>query len=434
MTAETRPTHADQAASAQRSADVAAPERVLEGLRILDFTRVLAGPFATALLADLGAEVVKIEPPHGDDYRSIGPMCNGESALFNVMNRNKKSLVLDLKQAAAVGLIRELVGSFDVVVENFRPGVADRLGIGYATLAALNPRLIYVSVSGFGQTGPLAQRPAYDIIVQAMSGLMEATGDPGGPPTLVGEAVSDVVSGLFASWALLAALHQCQRTGRGQFVDVAMFDSTLSFVATSVARFLFTGKPPRRVGNRHPLSAPFGIYRAGDGHFALAVLNEKLFQRLAAVVGGESWTGQARFATDELRSANEPELRTAIEHWASDKKVDAVVAMIDAAGIPVAPIWNIEQALASPQALAREILRPVDDPRLPGLKLPTQPARFSAAAPNRTERAPRLGEHTGAVLTQLLGCTEHRLAELSALGAFGERALEQVQDNPKEQA
>src|SRR5690348_5463766 len=192
---------------------------LLEGLRVLDFTRVLAGPFATALLADLGAEIIKIEPPGGDDYRAIGPMRNGESALFTAMNRNKKSIVLDLKRPAAVALVHELAARCDAVVENFRPGVADRLGIGYAALAAVQPRIVYVSVSGFGQTGPYAHRPAYDIIIQAMSGLMEATGDPDGPPTLVGEAVSDVVSGIFASWALVVALLHRERTGRGQFVD-----------------------------------------------------------------------------------------------------------------------------------------------------------------------------------------------------------------------
>ena len=225
-------------------------------MRILDFTRVLAGPLSTALLADLGAEVVKIEPPQGDDYRAIGPMNNGESALFTVMNRNKQSLVLDLKHPEAVALVHEMAAQADVVVENFRPGVAERLGIGASQLRALNPRLVYVSVSGFGQTGPLAHRPAYDIIVQAMSGLMEATGEPDGAPTVVGEAVSDVVAGLFASWATLAALLQARATGQGQQVDVAMFDTTLSFLATSVARYLFTGRPARRVGNRHPLSAP----------------------------------------------------------------------------------------------------------------------------------------------------------------------------------
>lgn len=395
--------------------------RPLDGLRILDFTRVLAGPLATALLADLGAEVIKVEPPQGDDYRAIGPMRNGESALFTVMNRNKKSLVLDLKLAASVALIHELAGRVDVVIENFRPGVAERLGIGAAALCARNPKLVYVSVSGFGQSGPQASRPAYDVIVQAMSGIMEATGDPDGPPTLVGEAISDVVAGLFASWATLAAVHQCTRTGLGQHVDVAMFDTTLSFLATSVSRYLFTGKPARRVGNRHPLSAPFGVYQARDGHFALAVLNRKLFAALAGAIGRPELGQDESLASDEQRSAREPELRAAIEAWATQHTVEAVVRRIEAAGVPVAPIWNIAQALNSPQARSRELLRAVDDARLPDLRLPTQPVRFGGAAPNRAERAPALGEHTAELLASLLGHGLDKVKELREAGVFGAR-------------
>lgn len=393
--------------------------RPLDGVRILDFTRVLAGPLSTALLADLGAEVVKIEPPQGDDYRAIGPMSNGESALFTVMNRNKQSLVLDLKHPEAVALVHEMAASADVVVENFRPGVAERLGIGPAQLRALNPRLVYVSVSGFGQTGPLAHRPAYDIIVQAMSGLMEATGEPDGAPTVVGEAVSDVVAGLFASWATLAALLQARATGQGQQVDVAMFDTTLSFLATSVARYLFTGRPARRVGNRHPLSAPFGVYRAGDGHFALAVLNNKLFATALQAMDLDGLAGDPRFASDESRSAHEPALREAIEAWAGRHDVAHVVAVLDAAGVPAAPIWDIAQALESPQIQARGLLSAVQDERLPGLRLPTQPVHFSGAAPNRAERAPALGEHTDALLSQWLGRGAEAIAALRSSGALG---------------
>ena len=393
--------------------------RPLEGLRVLDFTRVLAGPLATALLADLGAEVIKVEPPQGDDYRAIGPMRNGESALFTVMNRNKKSLVLDLKQAQAVALVHELVEQVDVVVENFRPGVAQRLGIGYEQLKARNPKLVYVSVSGFGQTGPYAERPAYDVIVQAMSGIMEATGDPDGPPTLVGEAISDVVAGLFASWAILAAVHQTQRTGLGQQVDVAMFDTTLSFLVTSMSRYLFTGTPARRVGNRHPLSAPFGVFKAKDGHFALAVLNLKLFKALTKAIGQPALGGDESLATDELRSAREPELRAAIEGWAAKHNIEEVVALIEQAGVPVAPIWDIGQALASPQAVARNLLQPVDDARLPGLRLPVQPVRFGGAPPSQPTRAPALGEHTHDLLSTLLGLSVDRLAELKAAGVLG---------------
>ncbi len=396
--------------------------RPLEGLRILDFTRVLAGPLSTALLADLGADVVKVEPPHGDDYRHIGPMRAGKSALFTVMNRGKKSLVLDLGRPEARELARELADRADVVVENFRPGVADRLGIGAAALRARNPKLVYVSISGFGQTGPLAQRPAYDIIVQAMSGLMEATGDPDGPPTMVGEAVSDVVAGMFASWAILAALLHAQRTGEGQHVDVSMFDTTLSFLATSVSRYLFTGKPARRVGNRHPLSAPFGVYRAGDGHFALAVLNKKLFDALASAMERDDLARDPRFLTDEGRCEHEPALREAIDAWAGRLDVREVVARLEDAGVPCAPLWNIAQALESPQSQARGLLQPVEDPSLPGLRLPRQPVHFGGDAGLAPARSPSLGEHTASVLADLLGIGAARFDELQRLGAFGPHA------------
>ena len=400
-------------------ADHSLPTGPLTGLRIVDFTRVLSGPFCTALLADLGAEVIKVEPPQGDDYRAIGPMRNGESALFNVMNRNKHSVVLDLKQPEAQALARELCATADVVVENFRPGVAEKLGIGYEAVRASNPRVVYASISGFGQTGPAAHRPAYDIVLQAMSGLMEATGSPDGPPTLVGEAVSDVVSGLFASWGVLAALLGRERNGQGTHVDVAMLDATLAFTATSVSRFLFTGRHPVRVGNRHPLSAPFGVYTAADGHYVVAVLNNKLFAQLCAVIGQPALAHDPRFASDELRSQNEPALRAAIEAWSGALTVDQVVQHLEAAAVPTAPIWNVAQALNSPQSQHRGVLQAVDDPQLPGLRLPSQPLQFSAYERVPVQRAPRLGEHTDATLQRVLGLAADKVAELRALGAFG---------------
>ncbi len=401
------------------SAEHPLPTGPLTGLRIVDFTRVLSGPFCTALLADLGAEVIKVEPPQGDDYRAIGPMRHGESALFNVMNRNKHSVVLDLKLPDAQALARELCATADVVVENFRPGVAEKLGIGYEAVRTINPRVVYASISGFGQTGPAAHRPAYDIVLQAMSGLMEATGSPDGPPTLVGEAVSDVVSGLFASWGVLAALLGRERNGQGTHVDVAMLDATLAFTATSVSRFLFTGRNPVRVGNRHPLSAPFGVYTASDGHCVVAVLNNKLFAQLCAVIGQPALATDPRFASDELRSQNEPALRAAIEAWSGALTVDQVVSQLEAAAVPTAPIWNVAQALNSPQSLHRGVLQAVDDPQLPGLRLPSQPLQFSAYERVPVQRAPRLGEHTDLTLQRVLGLAADKVAELRALGAFG---------------
>jgi CoA:oxalate CoA-transferase len=393
--------------------------RPLDGVRIVDFTRVLAGPLSTALLADLGAEVIKIEPPQGDDYRAIGPFRSGESALFTIVNRGKRSVVLDLKQPAAQALARELIATADVVVENFRPGVAARLGIGATELLAAQPRLVYVSVSGYGQTGPLTDRPAYDIIMQATTGLMAVTGDPAGEATVVGEVVSDVVTGLYASWAILAALLQVERTGRGQHVDVAMYDATIGFLITSLARHLFTGIVPTRVGNRHPLSAPFGVFQAQDGPFVLAILTHRFFAALAEVIQRPDWVDDPRYRTDADRLSAESELRAGIEAWSRQRTVAEVCACLDAAGVPAAPIGTLADALQSPQAAARELLQPVDDPRLPGLRLPVQPVKFTGSAPSVPGRAPALGEHSREIIATLLGLGVERVEELTAAGIFG---------------
>ena len=398
------------------------PSGPLAGLKILDFTRVLSGPFCTALLGDLGAEVIKVERPEGDDYRHVGPMRNGESALFNVVNRNKKSLVLDLRTPEAVAVVHGLVPQMDVVVENFRPGVADKLGIGYQALSDLNPRLIYTSISGFGQDGPAASRPAYDLIIQAMSGLMASTGFPEGPPTLVGEAISDVLSGLFASWGTLAALQGLQRSGHGTHVDAAMFDSTLAFTVTAVSRFLFTGRDAQRVGNRHPLSAPFGVYQAQDGYFALAVLNDKLFHQLLAVIGRLDQAGNPDFVGDEHRALHEAVLRQYIEEWSGALTVNQVLERLGAAAIPSAPIWNVRQALDSEQIRYRGLLEEVPHPRLKGLRLPHQPLKFSGWNLAPVRAAPELGADTQGVLQGLLGFTQQHIQELQACGALGPKA------------
>jgi CoA:oxalate CoA-transferase len=388
----------------------------LDGIRVIDFSRVLAGPLCSALLGDLGADVIKIESPDGDDYRAIGPFVRGESGLFSAMNRNKRSVVIDLKTADGQMLAQSLCAQADVVVENFRPGVAERLGIGYETLSARHPELVYASVSGFGQTGPESHRPAYDIILQALCGLMDATGAPDGEPTLVGDSVSDVVSGIFASWGVLAALVARDRTGKGTHVDVSMFDATLSLTATLVARYATTGVTQQRVGNRHPTSAPFGAYRASDGHFVVAVLNNKLFGRLADAINHPELADDPRFASDTSRCAHEAELRVRIEQWAATRSVADVNATLSDAGIPAAPIQNIQQALDSEHARTRGLL--VDTVAADGstVRMPAQPLKFSAYATTRTTRAPRIGEHTSTVLEDLLGLDASAIALLAAAG------------------
>lgn len=366
----------------------------LQDLKVLDFSRVLAGPYCTALLADLGADIIKVEPPQGDDYRHIGPfLADASSALFETVNRGKRSIVLDLGRNEDRRVALALAKDADVLVENFRPGVAAKLGIGFAELAAQNPRLIYASISGFGQTGDLAGRPAYDIIVQAMSGIMSVTGQPDGPPILIGESIADVVSGLFGSWAILAALAERARTGVGRHLDVSMFDSMLALQPLVAARYMASGKPPQRVGNRHPLSAPFGAFRAADGDFVLAVLNDKLFQALAAVIGKPEITGDPRFATDPLRFQNEHHLRAAIESWSLARRAHDAVQELVAAGVPAAPILDVAQAQDTAIAAGRPPNQTVPHPKLGTINVPEQPVRFGAAPRGGLSPAPRLDEH-----------------------------------------
>jgi CoA:oxalate CoA-transferase len=368
----------------------------LHGITVVDFSRVLAGPYATVLLADLGARVIKVEPRDGDDYRHVGPSLGRESALFATVNRGKESIVLDLKNANDLAFALQLADHADVVVENFRPDVATRLGIGADALMARNPRLVYASISGFGQTGPMHGQPAYDIIVQALTGLMSITGDPDGPPTLVGESIGDLAAGLYGSWAILAALLQRERTGAGCRIDLAMFDALLSMMPIATCRYLATGKVPERVGNRHALSAPFGAFRTGDGHVVVAVLNPKLFEQFAAVIARPDLVADARFATDSSRAAHEGVLRAAFEDWSTQRSTAEVVAALSAAGVPAARIGDVGEAVDSEHAGSRQLFRPS---RWGGhdFRLPEQPARFSTMARGRAVVAPRLDEHGAAV-------------------------------------
>jgi CoA:oxalate CoA-transferase len=377
------------------------PDLPLAGIRVLDFTRVLAGPYCTALLADLGAQVIKVEPPQGDDYRHIGPFIGAESALFLAVNRGKRSIALDLGKPADLATALALADRADIVVENFRPGVADKLGIGWEALSARNSGLVYASISGFGQTGPMARQPAYDIIVQALSGIMSVTGSPDGEPTLIGESVADVIAGLYASWAILAALVRKGRSGQGCRLDIAMLDAMIAVQPLVVARYLATGIPPLRVGNRHPLSAPFGVYRAADEPFVLAVLNEKLFAALATLIGRPEIAADPRFATDSDRSANEPALKAVIESWSAGLTASEAVAMLTRGGIPAACIQSIAQALSSDQVAGRDLLQTITHPMLGAMRVPLQPVHFGGLSRGGTAPAPRLDEHGAAIRNEL---------------------------------
>ena len=372
----------------------------LAGIKVLDLSRVLAGPYCTALLADLGAEIIKLEPPAGDDYRHVGPFLNGESALFTLNNRGKKSLVLDLKKPEDQAIARAIAERVDVVVENFRPGVAARLGLGPEALRAVNERLVYCSISGFGQAGPFKDLPAYDLVVQAMSGLMAGTGEQGGPPLKTGESIADLIAGLFASWSIMAALVQRDRTGRGATLDVAMYDALFSLLTTSHALHLYAGVLPQRVGNRHPLSTPFGCFATKDGQVVVAVLNGKQFAALATLVGAPQAAEDPRFATDESRTAHEPDVKALIEGWSRNLTTEEAVAALAGAGLPTAPIWDIAEAAANEHAVARGLVSHLPHPALGTAPTVGQPVRFDGSKPVAATSAPSLGGDLATILEQ----------------------------------
>lgn len=379
------------------------PAGPLAGVRVLDFTRVLSGPYCTALLADLGAEVVKVESAEGDDYRHIGPFRDGESALFQLVNRNKRSIVLDLKSEAGRACAVALAARADVVVENFRPGVAARLGIGYEALAAANPGLVYASISGFGQSGPSSGLPAFDLVAQALSGLMAMTGDAAGPPMKVGESFGDLAAGLFCSWAILAALFDRSRTGRGTAIDVAMVDSLVALLPTAAAQWMFGAAPPRRSGNRHPLSTPFGAYATADGHLVICVLNGAQFAGLARCMGTPELAADPRFATDELRTQHEPELSARIGAWLAGRQTTEALDVLKAEGVPAASVAEASDVFDGPHVASRRVLSTTTHPRLGRIPAMEQPVHFAGLSRGEQRPAPALGADLDEVLGAWLG-------------------------------
>jgi formyl-CoA transferase/CoA:oxalate CoA-transferase len=371
--------------------------QLLEGVRVLDMGRVLSGPYCASLLAELGADVVKLESPRGDDTRHLGPFLQDESVYFAQINRGKRSIALDLKQERDRHLALRLAEKADVVVENFRPGVAARLGVDFDTLSRTNPRLVYASISGFGQTGPLAQLPAYDLVIQAMSGLMEATGTPSGPPLRVGESLADLAAGVFAAFGVCAALVQRGTTGRGQHVDVAMFDSLVALQVTAMSLLTATGELPGRVGNRHPVSTPFDTFAACDGLVAIAVANDEMFARFAKMISRPDLLQDDRYATDPMRTLNVVALKALIEEWTTSRPVSEVLRVAEEYGVPAAPVWDLKQALASEQASSRGLLGEMKHPLLGALPFLRQPVQFPGQADVPSPAVPRLDEHRAEV-------------------------------------
>jgi CoA:oxalate CoA-transferase len=390
----------------------------LDGIRVLDLTRVLAGPFCTALLGDLGAEVIKVETPGGDDYRHVPPFDEETGGLFLLLNRGKKSISLDIRSEAGRQIVRRLASNCDVVVENFRPGVMEQMGLGYAELSRANPRLIYVSISGFGQTGPMGNLPAYDLIIQAMTGFMDVSGEPDGPPMMTGESVADLATGLFASWSVLAALLSRQRDGKGQFVDVAMYDCLFNFLPAALTQHLYGDAPPTRVGNRHQLGAPFGVFAAADGHFTIAVLNPKQFAKLARAMGRPELAEDPRFSDNSVRNDNHAPLKACIEAWSGSLSVSDVVAALQRHDVPCSPILSVAEAAESAQAQARSLLRPASTAHGRPISVMTQPVKFSGMPASSRLAPPALGADGPVILADLLDMAPDDIAALAREGVL----------------
>lgn len=361
----------------------------LSGIKILDLSRVLAGPHCTAILGDVGAHVLKIETPnHGDDSRHLGPFKDGESVYFDLINRGKDSLELDLKNENDLDIFYDIVAKSDVIVENYRPGVAKRLKVDFETVKAINPKIIYASISGFGQYGPLSQFPAYDITVQAMSGLMSVTGFSETGPTRVGESIGDIFAGTYAAWAISTALFARERGAEAQHIDVAMFDVMLSMQMTGLANLFANKKAPTIVGNRHPVSTPFDTYKAKDGLMVIAVANDKLFATLCKTMSRDDLIDHQLFKTDALRTKNEAELKQEMEAWLNQHTVDEACDLLLNNGVPAAPVWNLEEAVNSEQSKARELFAAAKGSDIP---IVTQPVRFNDFKSHVTHASPKLG-------------------------------------------
>lgn len=376
----------------------------LSGVSVVDLTRVLAGPYCTMLLADLGARVVKVEPPGGDDSRRFGPFANGKSAYFASLNRGKESIVLDLKAPADRAAFERLLGKADVLVENYRPGTMEKLGYGFESLHARHPRLVYAACSGFGHTGPDSRRPAYDLVVQAMGGIMSLTGQPGGPPTRVGSSIGDIAAGMFTALGICAALFGRASSGAGMKVDVAMLDSQIAILENAIARFVTTGEVPGPIGARHPSIAPFEAYAAKDSYIVVAAGNDALFRKLAAVLGRPELADDPRFRTNDERVAHVGPLKAEIEAALTRETSAHWLALFDREGIPSGPINNVAQALANRQVIARNMVVETDDPVAGRLRMAGNPIKLSAYPdPPQRDPAPELDAQRDAILKNLKG-------------------------------
>ncbi|HSM57510.1 MAG TPA: CaiB/BaiF CoA-transferase family protein [Candidatus Sulfomarinibacteraceae bacterium] len=395
-------------------------DSALSDLLILDLSRVLAGPFCTMLLADYGAEVIKVERPgRGDGTRAWGPPWIGEeSAYFLSANRNKKSMTVNLKTVRGQAIVRALAVQADVVIENFKPGTTERLKIDYERLSAENPGLVYCSISGYGQDGPYRDRPGYDFMIQAQGGIMSITGPREGPPYKVGVAIVDVTAGLYAANAILTALHERQRSGRGQYIDVALFDSQLSWLVNVAQNYFATGEAPQRYGNAHPNIVPYESFATADGHIALAIGRDAQFRRFCELAQCDELWQDERFQTNAGRVAHRADLIGLLQEVMRQRPTEEWLALLAANGVPAGPINDIPSALNDPQAQARGMVRQIEHETAGTIQLLGPVAKLSRTPGEVRSAPPTLGAHTKDILAQRLGYHEQQIAELRDEGVI----------------
>jgi len=399
----------------------------LSHVKVLDLSRVLAGPWAGQNLADLGAEVIKVERPKvGDDSRGFGPPWvkddtgkdTRDSAYFTSANRGKKSTTVNLSSPAGQAIVRELARGSDVLIENYKFGDLGRYGLGYEDLKAVNPRLIYCSVTGFGQTGPYRERPGYDFMIQGMGGMMSVTGEPGGEPMRAGVPVADIITGMYASIAICAALAHRAQSGIGQHLDLALLDSQIALLAYQNTNYFATGKPPSRIGNLHPNIVPYQPFRTADGEVIIACGNDNLYRRFCEAAGCPELAGDARFATNGKRVENRVELTRLLQGIFAKRPTQDWLELLEAAGVPNGPINNVAQVFEEPQVRARGVRVELDHPVAGKLPTVASPMRFSGTPVEHRLAPPLLGQHTEEILRERLGRSAAQIAALRAEGVI----------------
>ena len=391
----------------------------LDGIRVIDLTTAYSGPFCTMHLADHGAEVIKAEyPGTGEQSRTWGPFKDGKSGYYNFLNRNKQGITLNLKHEQGKQILRELVKQADVLVENFKVGTMEKLGLGYEALKEINPRLIYASISGFGLTGVYTARPSYDIVAQAMSGMMSITGFAGNPPTKTGPSIGDNYSGTYLALGIVLALFYRERTGLGQRVDVSMLDTLFSVLENAVVSYTLTGETPKQIGNADPSIAPFDVFAAKDGYVAVGVGTSVQWARLCEVMHREDLIHDEKYDTNQKRVEHyEPELRNIVSQWVGQYTRKEVEELLVAAEICVGPVLNVAEAVNSPQIKAREMIVELDTPELGKISIPGVPIKLGASPGKVVKAAPTLGENNNRILSAL-GCLPADIAALKQAGTI----------------